>query len=108
MPQMLEASILGKGVVKDVKFPNVNPSASRDEVATMAMDLIEEISLQLDSDEHNYVLIQGEMTLVHAVVLHYMGAPNVTCVAATSERNTIEHEDGSKTFSFEFNQFRPY
>ena len=49
----------------------------------------------------------GEMTFVFRMV-KLLKRRKIKCVASTTERNVIEHEDGSKTFHFEFVQFREY
>ena len=99
----------GDGVVLDVAFPNVNPSTRSEEIGCIASDLVK--SLEISSDDHLVVLVQGEFTLTVALVsiLKEMG---VTVVAACSERNVTETTapDGSttKVVKFDFVQFRKY
>ncbi|OWY22703.1 hypothetical protein B6N25_06305 [Sphingobacteriales bacterium TSM_CSS] len=53
------------------------------------------------------VLIMGEFTFSFTLVA-LLQQRNITCIAATCHRNTIDHPDGTKTTIFRFEQFRVY
>ena len=90
--------------VVDIPFPNVDPKLSTEEVYKMADNLVQDIEKKYGIN-NICCLVQGDFTLTVALIfcLNYHEIP---VYAATSERNTINNEDGSKTFIFNFNQFR--
>ncbi len=97
------------GDILDVPFPNVPPFATSEEIKVLASLYVKK-SRDLAKIEKNQpfaVHIMGEMTLTFRIV-QLLQRSNITCVASTTERNTIDHADGSKTFKFDFIQFRKY
>ncbi len=54
-----------------------------------------------------HALVQGEFTLVLELVWRLQDR-GVTCLAATTERQTTDHGDGRRTSTFRFVRFRPY
>ncbi len=93
--------------IHDLPFPNVSPTASTEDIAKMADELVD----KLVKMEATVVLVQGEMTLTYAIVSR-LQETGITAVAACTERKSVEklQEDGSvlKTSVFEFVQFRSY
>lgn len=95
------------GTIVDLPFPAVDPKASSAEVNTMAESCIEEIGKY----ENPVVLVQGEFTLVFAIVtrLKEMG---IKAVAACAAREVVEQaaEDGTvtKAVTFRFCGFREF
>lgn len=94
------------GELSDMPFPNIPPQYSTDQVRLLA----EQYSIQIRriAAEHTLTVhLMGELTFCFALIrlLQQQGIP---CVAATSQRNTIENLDGSKTIVFRFVQFRTY
>jgi len=53
------------------------------------------------------VMIQGEMCYTHFLV-NSLQKEGYTVLCATTERNTVENADGTKTVKFEFCRFRNY
>jgi hypothetical protein len=97
------------GNLQDMPFPNVPPAATSDDIKTLANGYVKQIR-QLAKAEKNQpfaVHIMGEMTLIFRIIT-LLKRSKIVCVASTSERNTAEHEDGTKTILFEFIQFRTY
>jgi hypothetical protein len=97
------------GNLQDMPFPNVPPAATSDDIKTLANGYVKQIR-QLAKAEKNQpfaVHIMGEMTLIFRIIT-LLKRSKIVCVASTSERNTVEHEDGTKTILFEFIQFRTY
>jgi hypothetical protein len=101
------------GRIQDMAFPNVPPSASSDDIKKLAYEYIKQIRALANpqySGEKNQpfaIHIMGEMTLIYRII-SFLKRSKITCLASTSERNTVENEDGSKTIQFEFIQFREY
>ena len=94
----------------DIPFPAVAPTSSAEELAKYAEDRVRAVNAMcLDCDP--VVLVQGEMTLTFALVSAFI-KHGIVCVAACSERKTIENVDVDgktiKTSTFSFVQFREY
>lgn len=104
--QLEAAKKLGGGEVVDIAFPNVPATATTEQVVQMAAELTAQVP-----DTCTVAMVQGEMTLVLAIV-RILQVRGITCVAACSDRRVVEQvqPDGStvKTAVFEFVQFRPY
>jgi hypothetical protein len=97
------------GNIQDMPFPNVPAAATSEEVEILANDYVQGIR-GLAKVENNLPFaahVMGEMTLVFRIVT-LLKQSDITCVASTSERNSVENADGSKTIQFEFIQFREY
>lgn len=130
--QQFDAAIAQFSEVVDIAFPNVPPTASKEEVEDLASEYLHKC---LEIDTQATIHVMGEMTFVHAFVsmLPLQGvtfrftsewyknhggdfkiytACNMKAVASTSERVSTEklNDDGSvsKTFTFKFIQFRYY
>ena len=95
------------GRIIDIPFPEVNPFAESEEIALMADACVEKIR---DFEEPT-VLVQGEFTLVFAVVTR-LKEEGIRVLAASSERQVVEmkSEDGAliKKSVFRFRRFREY
>lgn len=94
------------GMVKDLQFPAVEPSADETQIAIMAENAVNEITASC-SGHISAVHIMGEMTLTFAVItrLKDMG---IKCIASTTERISIDLGNGKKENRFEFRRFREY
>lgn len=99
-----EAAIQQYDAITDIPFPNIPPAATLAEVQALADTYLNQIQGYSD---RKVVHLMGEMTFVHQLVQRLMEA-GIPAVASTSQRNTVEHPDGSKTVHFDFVQFRPY
>lgn len=107
--KQMKAAITQYGNVQDIQFPNIPPAATSKEVQQMAKKYVQQIR-ELAKQEANQPFaahVMGEMTFMYRVV-KLLRRSGIKCVASTTERNTIENEDGSKTFLFNFVQFRAY
>lgn len=92
------------GVIVDIQFPNIEPSFTKSMVNSLADVTVDTITaLGKDITVH----IMGEMTFTYAVVSR-LKALGITCLASTTERNTITTPDGKKISEFKFVQFREY
>jgi len=105
----MQTAIQEYGSVQDFQFPNVPPKATEKDIKKMAKKLAKEIKTFAKKAENQPFAahVMGEMTLMFRVV-KLLKRAKIKCVASTTERNTIEHADGSKTFKFDFQQFREY
>ena len=95
----------GAGIV-DLPFPNVDPKAGPDDIATLADSQIERLR-QAGLKSGDIVHVMGELTLTYQIVRR-LKSLGVTCVAATTERIVTTQPDGKKLSEFHFIQFRPY
>lgn len=95
------------GEIVDISFPNVSPSANKQEIISMASELL----AQIVSLKPNAVMCQGEFTLTFALV-KMLQEKEITVLSACSERQSVDvyKDDGSteRRAVFEFAQFREY
>ena len=103
--QIESAKALGEEVI-DIPFPNVAPSATKEEVSNLAKVVCIEVCDQYVPKDTT-IMVQGEMTLVYALV-NVLISKGYRCVASTTERVSYVDENGNKVSKFEFNQFREY
>lgn len=59
------------------------------------------------SNENTIVMVMGEMCYTHYLV-NLLQKEGYTVICSTTERNTVENEDGTKIVKFEFCKFRTY
>jgi len=104
----------------DLPFPNINPDwdTVRYSHISSLENLIKPFNKR-DSEKslkdfplyHNntntVVMVMGEMCYTHYLV-NLLQGEGYTVVCATTERNTVENADGTKTVKFEFCKFRTY
>jgi len=94
------------GEIRDVTFPEVDPTWSERSVGKLA----EECAAEILECEPDFVLCQGEFCLAFAVT-EILKRKGVRVGAACSRRICEEHvEEGvtKKTLTFKFVQFREY
>ncbi len=98
------------GIVQDLAFPAVPPEATTVEVQETARILFNKIAAIFDECANepllNAVHIQGEFTLVYALVT-MLKSSRISCIASTSNRN-VSDDGVKKVIIFEFVQFREY
>jgi len=115
--KQLEAAKSLGGRVFDLPFPQVDPSASSEEVAELAKKTMSQI---WDIIKENMTTTDTESDDFESVVVHVMGEQvlcwhllcllkdrRIPAVASTTERK-VEEKDGVKTSVFQFVQFRHY
>lgn len=90
--------------IEDMAFPSIQPLASLEEVQLMAEEYLQKI---LGFKDLKAVHLMGEMTFVYQLV-KLLEKHQIPVIASTTTRNVVEHGDGSKTWKFDFHQFRPY
>ena len=103
--QRAAAEKLG-GEIQDIPFPPIPADAGEGRVEQMAYTVFHQV-IDITVPTNAVVMIQGEFTFTLALVRLLQGA-GYTCVAACSERQTVENADGTKTTRFEFIRFREY
>lgn len=95
------------GPIIDISFPDVNPSASEEEINAMA----EELFTKAMKFSPSAVMCQGEFTLSYCLISMFL-RHEIKCLAACTERRTVEvpQEDGTiiKTSLYDFVKFREY
>ena len=91
--------------IVDESFPNIIPYSTERDLDDRATEFV--MNLVSTYGKDSIVHIQGEMTFTYRVVT-LLKELNITCVASTTERNTIDNEDGTKTVKFQFVKFRKY
>lgn len=104
----------------DITFPNINPewdTVRYTHIITLE-DLIKDYRKKTDvksfkefclyhNSNNTIVMIMGEMCYTHYLV-NILQKEGYNVVCSTTERNTVENEDGTKTVKFEFCKFRFY
>ena len=99
------------GEIIDFNFPQINPEISSKDVKQLAktyFDKIMTITKQQENQELTFAVhIQGEFTFVFALVT-MLKKSDVKCIASTTERKSVEKDDGTKISIFSFIQFREY
>jgi hypothetical protein len=99
------------GIVIDLKFPEINPEATKDKVIDIVEDYFLKITLIFDECANNpfpnAVHIQGEFTFVCNMV-NMLKSSGIKCIASTTMRNVIEKSSGEKIVKFDFVNFREY
>lgn len=93
------------GEVVDLSFPIIEPTYSKDDIMLLVKECAEAIMGIKEGD--TFVHIMGEMTFTYNLVNALKDA-GITCLASTTERNTIITPDGKKISEFKFVQFREY
>ncbi len=91
------------GSVTDWAFPQIEPQSTTQEVQQLAQNYCAQILELAPTAVH----VMGEMTFTFALV-HLLQTAGIVCIASTTNRNTIDNPDGSKTLQFNFCQFRNY
>ncbi len=97
------------GSLVDRPFPAIDPMASEEEIEQLANQHFRQIMEDFSSsdEEKSAVHLMGELTFCFALVARLQRA-GITCLASTTQRQTIDHPDGSKTTRFGFVRFREY
>jgi hypothetical protein len=93
------------GEVVDLSFPIIEPTYSKDDIMLLVKECTEAIMGIKEGD--TVVHVMGEMTFTYNLVNTLKDA-GITCLASTTERNTIMTPDGKKISEFKFVQFREY
>lgn len=93
------------GEIVDLSFPIIEPTFTREDIMFLVKECTETI-LGL-TDDNVVVHVMGEMTFTHNLV-NALKEKGITCLASTTERNTIMTPDGKKISEFKFVQFREY
>ena len=93
------------GEVIDLPFPIIEPNFTREDVLHIVKVYVEMIEGIKDDD--TVVHVMGEMTFTYNLA-NTLKEEGITCLASTTERNTIMTSDGKKISEFKFVQFREY
>ena len=94
------------GEIIDMDFPILTPTATSDEVSSLAERYaVEILSRPLSSSDA--VHIMGEMTFTYALVKR-LRQQGIKCLASTTQRIKQALPDGTFISEFRFQTFRPY
>lgn len=107
----------------ELPFPHIDPNASHKQVKDLAAEYVQKVieaatyvspaTLSLPAWKDlavTAILVMGEMNFTYHFVTKIKAAysDRMRCFATTSNRNTVDNEDGTKSVKFEFTQFRHY
>lgn len=96
--------------LREIPFPAVDPEATPEAVARLADQVLEAVQ-QAGACPGDPLMVMGEFTLTHALVLRLKAAGMIP-LASTTRREAVEclQEDGSLTIqhTFRFVGFRAY
>lgn len=100
----------------ELPFPHIDPTSSHKEVKDLAAEYVKRVNelvattYALSHDTVTAILVMGEMNFTYHFVnkIKVAYSDRMRCFATTSNRNTVENEDGTKSVKFEFTQFRHY
>ena len=101
--QLEAANCYGK--IVDLSFPIIEPTFSKTDIMFLVKESTDVIKGIKDDD--TVVHVMGEMTFTYNLV-NALKELGITCLASTTERNTIMTADGKKISEFKFVQFREY
>ena len=93
------------GEIVDLPFPVVDSAGDEAYIAALADEYCSKV-IEYAKVQPVTVHLMGEMTFTFAL-LQRLQAQEITCVASTTERETME-ENGVKTSIFKFVKFRKY
>jgi len=93
------------GEIVDMAFPVIEPILTKEDILRLVKVFTKMI---VDNrDGKTVVHVMGEMTFTHNLV-NALKELGITCLASTTERNTVMTPDGKKISEFKFVQFREY
>lgn len=103
-----EAALRTADQIVDLAFPPVPADADSSTVWRMAREYADRIfAMRTESTDVAAVMVQGEFTFVYALV-RLLSGTGIPCLAATTERRTVDLGDGRKVAQFQFVRFRAY
>lgn len=90
----------------DYKLPNIDPGIEIDDVIDLAMETYNSIVKATDRRPFA-VHCHGESTFIYNLI-KILEENNIPAFASTTDREVVEHADGSRTYKFKFRGFRTY
>jgi CRISPR-associated Csx2 family protein len=102
--QKAAASVFGE--CKDIAFPDIDPSASENDIAALSDEYLQKI-LRMTSNNTIVVHVMGEMTFTFCLVKNLL-QNGIRCIASCARRNVTTTDDGIKHTAFNFECFRDY
>jgi hypothetical protein len=97
------------GNIIDFQFPMIDPLSNIYQIEQLVEEYEIKIRKMLSKDNTgaSAVHIMGELTFCHALVNRLQQA-EIICLASTTNRETVNNPDGTKTVKFGFVRFREY
>jgi hypothetical protein len=93
------------GEIVDLSFPIIEPTFTKEDILLLVKES-SDVILGIKDDD-TVVHVMGEMTFTYNLV-NALKELGITCLASTTERNTVMTPDGKKISEFKFVQFREY
>lgn len=97
-----QAALACAPTILDIAFPRVTPEADEGAVATLRDAILAQVPAGT-----THAMVQGEFTLAFALVRE-LSSRGILCLAATTERDVIDLENGEMQRRFRFVRFRSY
>lgn len=91
------------GQLHDMAFPQIDPEANEKDIKDLAQTYLQKILALKPKAVH----LMGELTFTFELV-QLLKNHNITCIASTTHRSTVDLPDGTKNVKFEFVRFRKY
>ena len=108
----------------ELPLPHIDPNASHKQVKDLAAEYVQRVieivtyttpansaqQVAYKQKAVTAILVMGEMNFTYHFVnkIKLDSSDCIRCFATTSNRNTVDNEDGTKSVKFEFTQFRHY
>lgn len=90
--------------IMDIQFPNVAPEHNVEQVAGMVTEILLKIAISGVKWQDAIIHVMGEATFVVQMALQTCAQTPLVC--STTERVSVEKEDGTKVSTFTFCKFR--
>ncbi|OPZ03382.1 MAG: hypothetical protein BWZ11_00164 [Bacteroidetes bacterium ADurb.BinA395] len=103
--QQEAAAVYGSCV--DLPFPAVDPEGDETYIEQLAESYAAQVLAIAKGKEETTVHLMGEMTFTFTL-LQMLLKENITCIASTSERISVDLGSGQKETRFDFVRFRKY
>lgn len=98
------------GGVTDLKFPNVNPNCTENDISKLTnifYNKILKIAQNIKKTEEVTVHIMGERTLTFTILTRLLST-GIPCVASCTQKEIVENANGRKESVVKFVRFRYY
>jgi hypothetical protein len=95
------------GECVDLPFPTIDPEGDETYIEQLAESYAAQVLAIAKGKEETTVHLMGEMTFTFTL-LQMLLKENITCIASTSERISVDLGSGQKETRFDFVRFRKY
>lgn len=102
----LQTALTHFGDITDIPFPEIDPEWDNVQIAELAQTYFQKIR-EMAMNAVPVVHIMGEYSFCFALV-GLLKDEGIQAVVSTSKRQSVMHDDGTKTIKFDFVRFRNY